>query len=353
MAASRSLISLDGAHGEGGGALVRTAIALSSITQQPCRILQPRGATKRPGLVSEDAAVCKLLAEACGAELTGLSPDSRELVFAPSKPMSAVSGRLVGFKPEEEASSPIALIGLATLAPILSRTASYCEIEAPGETYGAHVLSYDYFANVTARAWKRCGLYVFPKLELAGYGRGSQGEVFLEVEPSVFHGFNWETRGSLKSIGGLITTSDLPPTVAQRGLAHLKRLSYYAGVPLEAYALQVPSRTPGAFVTLWAEYENGLGGSTAMGVKGLRVEAVAQSAFDSLMLWTQSGATVDHYLADQLILPAVLANEPCKFSTPMLTERLATIIWVVKQFLPIHITVRGQIGEPATIAIEN
>ena len=39
---------LDGAKGDGGGALVRTALAMSAITQQAVRIENVRGGTAYP-----------------------------------------------------------------------------------------------------------------------------------------------------------------------------------------------------------------------------------------------------------------------------------------------------------------
>jgi RNA 3'-terminal phosphate cyclase (ATP) len=65
-----------------------------------------------------------------------------------------------------------------------------------------------------------------------------------------------------------------------------------------------------------------------------------------------SNATVDSFLADQLLLPLVLAETPSVFTVPKLTQRLMTSIWVVKQFAPIHITVRGTENAPGTITIQ-
>jgi RNA 3'-terminal phosphate cyclase (ATP) len=64
-----------------------------------------------------------------------------------------------------------------------------------------------------------------------------------------------------------------------------------------------------------------------------------------------SNATVDPFLADQILLTAVFAEGETNFKVSRLTQRLLTTIWVVKQFAPIHITVRGSEGSPGQVTI--
>jgi RNA 3'-terminal phosphate cyclase (ATP) len=78
---------------------------------------------------------------------------------------------------------------------------------------------------------------------------------------------------------------------------------------------------------------------------------LAQGAFEELFAWLRSDATVDPYLTDHLLLPAVLAEEPSTWKVSRLTKRFLTMVWVVKQFTPIHITVRGTEDGPGTVTI--
>ena len=50
------IISLDGSHGEGGGQIVRTALALSALLQVPFRIKNIRQGRKAPGLKQQHLA---------------------------------------------------------------------------------------------------------------------------------------------------------------------------------------------------------------------------------------------------------------------------------------------------------
>ena len=44
------MIEIDGSFGEGGGQIVRTAVALSAVTGEPVRITRIREGRKNPGL---------------------------------------------------------------------------------------------------------------------------------------------------------------------------------------------------------------------------------------------------------------------------------------------------------------
>jgi RNA 3'-terminal phosphate cyclase (ATP) len=228
----------------------------------------------------------------------------------------------------------------------------YSTLSSRGETYGQNVLTFDYFSNVTLMAVRKLGLYAYADLVSAGFGRGSRGEVCMEVEPSHLEGVLWPDRGQLLRIRATVVTAELPDAVAERGIAHLARLGYYANLNVEAESATVRARSPGAFATVWAEFERGFGGASAMGARGVRMESVVQSAFENFMDWFKTDATVDPFLSDQLLLPAVLAEGETSFKVSKLTTRFQTIAWVIKQFLPIHITIKGHEGEAASVVIK-
>jgi RNA 3'-terminal phosphate cyclase (ATP) len=80
-------IEIDGSYGEGGGQVLRTALALSAITGQPARIERIRAGRRNPGLAPQHLTGVLALAEICGAEARGAAIGSTELLFQPgSKP---------------------------------------------------------------------------------------------------------------------------------------------------------------------------------------------------------------------------------------------------------------------------
>lgn len=351
MASTGTLIQLDGSHGEGGGALVRTALAMAALTQQAVKIDHVRAGTNHPGVDVEDLTLIKALAKSCGAETIGSELGSNSVSFLPTKRCSGLKNGL-DLDPKLLASRvPNANVLLNALLPVLARAGAYSHISLGGETYGSHSLCYDYFANVTLGAQRRLGLYAFPEQITAGFGREGGGEVTLEVEPSHLQAVNWSKRGEMVAARAVVSVGELPMTIAHRGLAHLTNLGINAKLPFEIDIIGVDSRKPGVCVTAWVEYENGIGGATAMGAKGVRIEAVAQAAFEDTFEWVRSGTSVDPYLADQILPTAIFAEGETTFTVSRLTKRFLTIVWVIKQFLPIHVTVKGTEGEAGEISI--
>src|SRR5689334_7206720 len=101
MAATGSLILIDGGHGEGGGALVRTALVMAALTEQPVRIDHVRTGTNHPGVDIEDLTLIQALAKSCMAETVGAESGSTSLSFLPTGRCTALKGALdVGSKLE-------------------------------------------------------------------------------------------------------------------------------------------------------------------------------------------------------------------------------------------------------------
>ncbi|HEY0866812.1 MAG TPA: RNA 3'-terminal phosphate cyclase, partial [Fimbriimonas sp.] len=161
----------------------------------------------------------------------------------------------------------------------------------------------------------------------------------------------WNDRGSLREVKAAISYSGLSSSMADRIVSHLNNLAKVANLRLEIEAQQVEASEPGVFVTAWAVYERGVGGGAAMGAKGIRAETLAQSAFEERFEWMSREATVDPFVADQILIPACLAEGPTTFKVSRLTQRFLTTVWVVKQFTPIHVTVRGAENGPGTISV--
>ena len=347
---THALVQIDGSHGEGGGALVRTALLMSALTLQPARINEVRGASKFPGLDAEDLTLLRALASIVGAETVGAEIGSHSVSFLPNRKPLGYKGEIKSERNDSKRGAN-ALVVLNSLLPVLARSGVYSSLVAEGETFGSNALSYDYFANVTIPALKHAGIYAFPDLRRAGFGRESSGQVALDVEPSPIRGIEWTDRGGLRGIKAVITTTGFPASVAERIASHLTRLAQNSGLKMRIEGHEVEGAGRGAFVTAWAHYDKGMGGGTAMTAGGIRPEVIAQQAFEEMFDWMSSSATTDPYLADQLILPLALAETGSNFTVSRITQRFLTSVWVIKQFLPIHITVRGAENGPGTVTI--
>jgi RNA 3'-terminal phosphate cyclase len=345
-------ITASGAHGEGGGALFRTLLQMAALTQQGLVLHSIRGAMRRPGLNAEDLTFLLALGESTGQNFEELSLGSDRLVFQPAhgpKPLRATLDVHAHDKGTHPGSACV--VGHALL-PVLSQAGAISRLTIIGETHGSSVLSYDSFEQGTLTLHQRQGLYSFPSLVEAGFGFGSRGKLHLEIEPGPFESVQWLKRGQVKECGVVVTYN-------HEDSAALEEQAELAAEDLRAKGLkpivdvhEVHAKDKGASLTVWARCERGGGTGSAHLGKGLAIHHMADTALRSFNDWYDSEAALDPYVADQVLIPAAFAPEKTVFTTSQLTRRLTTMVWAIKQFLPIKATVLGREGEPGTITLE-
>ena len=78
------MLEIDGSYGEGGGQLVRTAVALSAVTGKEIKVKNIRKNRPNPGLKQQHLKALETAAKVCGAYTSGLFPGSTESLFCSS-----------------------------------------------------------------------------------------------------------------------------------------------------------------------------------------------------------------------------------------------------------------------------
>jgi RNA 3'-terminal phosphate cyclase (ATP) len=155
-------------------------------------------------------------------------------------------------------------------------------------------------------------------------------------------------RGSLAGMTVLSAVSNLPASIGERqGDQVLKRIRGQGYAPTRIKLLKGPSPGPGTVVFLKAEFEKGAAGFTSLGQRGKPAETVADEACSAFFEFMASGAAVDRYLADQLLLYMALAQGRSCLVAEAITEHLRTNIGVIEQFLPVAFEVdepSGMVG---------
>ena len=77
------MITLDGSEGEGGGQIVRSALALSVVTGEPVRIHNIRAKRSKPGLMRQHLTGVLAAAEICDGSVTGANIGSTDITLRP------------------------------------------------------------------------------------------------------------------------------------------------------------------------------------------------------------------------------------------------------------------------------
>jgi RNA 3'-terminal phosphate cyclase (ATP) len=308
------MITIDGGRLEGGGQLVRAAVALSALSGEGVEINNIRAGRANPGLRSQHIAAVKAVAGVCGAEVTGLAQGSASLRFVPDSLRERTLQVDVG------TAGSIALVLQAWLPPAL---ATGGRITVSGGTEVAWSPTIDYVEKVFLPVLTNAGAAVGLRILRRGYFPRGGGLVEVAVRPSDLAPIH----PAPERPGGIIScSSNLPPHVAERQ-------AHAAGARLSPVTGELPVTLDpregvgtGSSCTVWHEGK----GACALGRRGYPAERVGEDAADALLAELASPASVDVHLADQLVI--YLARFGGSFSAPSLSQHAATMCWLCGEF---------------------
>ena len=326
MSSSR-LISLDGSQGEGGGQIVRTALALSAVTGQGFEITRIRAGRAVPGLRPQHLAAVRAATMACGARVGGAFDGSPDLRFEPG-PVAAGDVRF------EIATAGAATLVLQTVLLPLATAAQASRVEVTGGTHVPMSPSFDYLARHWSAVVQRLGVSFSLTLTKAGFYPPGGGEARAEVQPWPRPAsLTLEKRGALVSIRGTSGASRLKGDVArrQRDAAHAV-LWERRRLEAEWEVVDVPASSPGSFLLLEAVFEEGRAAFGLLGQRGVRAEQVGDRAARTLLKFLDAEGAVDPHLADQLGVPLALSGGGGRVTTSEVTSHLETVAGVIAQF---------------------
>jgi RNA 3'-terminal phosphate cyclase (ATP) len=348
------MIKLDGSYGEGGGQILRTALSLSTILNQPFEIYNIRKGRKKPGLLAQHFTGVNAAQMITDAKVTGNKFGSLSLIFEPR----IIKGGEYEFNVAEERGSAGAVtLVTQTILPILFFADEDSKAILKGGTHVPFSPPFDYLEEILLPILANLGFYAKAELKEYGFFPVGEGEVTLTVKPKKQKANNisslltgedkggggisqsWirlSERGELKELRVVSRVANLPLSIAERQknqfISRIKFQDLKSKIQEVCEIIKAPC--PGTYLFLTAEFQNIRAGFSSLGAKGKPAEKVADEVFEEFKDYFNQSGVLDPHLADQILIFFALSKKSCSFTTTKITKHLLTNIWVINQFLP-------------------
>lgn len=340
-------VYVDGSAGEGGGQILRTSLALACITGKNLHIENIRAARRNPGLAKQHLSCVHAAREICEGQCHGDALRSQVLDFRPGP----IRGGDFSF---DIGSAGSASLVIQTVLPALFLAGKPSTVSVTGGTHNPWAPPFDFLAETFLPAIGAAGFHADCKLIKHGFFPAGGGKITLDIQP-------WQQEAGRtidlcepspeRQIRARIYTAKLPEHIAQRQ----KRLLLQSGLSVgNVEHIEVTdSDGPGNCVMLRLVASSGGilkakgfgdGGPslcsgrttvfTAFGQRGKPSEKVVAEVADLAKDFSVSGAAVDRFLADQLLIYMAISRAGC-YTTNDLSTHLTTNIETIKKFLPV------------------
>lgn len=327
-------IELDGAEGEGGGQILRTALSLAMITGRPFRIERIRARRSRPGLLRQHLTAVQAAAAICGAEVAGATAGSQSLCFRPGPIRGGDYRFAIG-------TAGSCTLVLQTLLPALWFADGASTVTVSGGTHNPAAPPADFLIRAWLPLMRAMGVEMELELLRHGFYPAGGGELRARVRPvGRLRPLELRQRGASAGATATAIVAGVAGSVAQRELA---RLAERFG-PIDGGIRQLDAREgPGNALLLELAFAHVTELFCGFGERGVRAETVAERVASEAGRYRDSGAAVGEHLADQLLLPLALAGGG-RFTTTTPSSHLRTNLAVIDRFLEVGCQVEETLG---------
>lgn len=329
---TKSILTIDGSHGEGGGQVLRSSLAMSLVTGRPFVIENIRAGRKKPGLMRQHLTAVNAATEVSHAEVTGAAIGSSRLEFRPGPVESGNYKFCVG-------TAGSATLVLQTVLPALLLAEGESDLTLEGGTHNPFAPPLDFLTKSYLPLINRMG----PKVEVdrqsvrPGFYPAGGGRFTVRIQPArQLTRLELMERGEIRARRVTALIANLPRHIGERECRLIaEKTNWGEG----SYLVEMVdnSRGPGNVVLIELESENVTEVFAGFGQIGVRAEAVASRVLDEARAYLAAGVPVGKYLADQLMLPlgigAHFGTGGGMFRTMALSLHATTHIEILHRFL--------------------
>ena len=314
-------IEIDGAFGEGGGQIIRSAVTLSCLTQRPVEIINIRKNRKIPGLRAQHMTAIKILAKICDAKVEGLQVGSTAIKFFPSKVNATELKEDVG------TAGSIPLI-LQVLIPSVSISKKKLNMTIIGGTDVSWSPTSDYTKNVLRHAYSKMGINFSIDIKKRGYYPRGGGIVSVDVFPSEKINPISLLKRTSKSVKIVCSHSMISPKLVEQEIIDTKKILENAGFDCQYEVKEEPAYDRGCSFLAYSHDESSIIGADA--ICNNDTDRIGQLIAKRFL---ESDLGVDEFLSDMLVIPMCLADGTSVFRVNKITKHLETNLFVTSEML--------------------
>ena len=325
------MIRIDGSEGEGGGQILRTALALSLVTATPFRIERIRAKRKRPGLLRQHLTAVQSAAKIGNATVVGDTLGSANLSFTPGAVVPGEYHFAVG-------TAGSAMLVLQTVLPPLMVANGPSTVTVEGGTHNPTAPPFDFLDRAFLPIVNTLGPRIGLELKRYGFYPAGGGRVVAQIEPSpALAAVNVTERGEIgrRSIRAMV--ANLPRHIAEREVRTALRLLNWSEDSAQVVELRDVAG-PGNVVLIEIQSAHVTEMHTGFGEAGVAAEAVANRAGQQARRYLAAGVPVGCNLADQLLTVMALGGGGA-FRTLSLTQHSQTNADIIRMFTGMRTTV--------------
>lgn len=338
------MIRIDGSKGEGGGQILRSALALSLVTGRPFRIENIRAGRPKPGLMRQHL-TATLAAQAVGnATVTGAEIGSQTLEFKPGPVRGGDFSFAIG-------TAGSCTLVLQTVLPALLVAEQASTLTLEGGTHNPYAPPFDFLAKTFLPLLGRMGAEVTATLERPGFYPAGGGRMTVRIAPAEkFQSLELLQRGEIRAKRARALVARLPAGIGERELDALKRHLSLADGDCTIEPM-LTSIGPGNALIVEVESAALTEVFTAFGEKNVSAQKVAHDVADEARDYLASDVPVGRHLADQLLIPLAMAGRG-RFRTLPLSRHTTTNLEIVSRFLPVKFETKTEENRAVEIRVE-
>lgn len=309
-------LKINGGHGEGGGQIIRSAIALSCITKQPIHLENIRKNRKISGLRPQHLTAINILQKIANAKVIGAEVGSTEIKFIPGDAKNLDLVEDVG------TAGSIPLI-LQVLIPVVAMSKKQFNLRIKGGTDVLWSPTIDYTQHVLQEAYSRMGINFSLELIKRGYYPKGGGEIKLQVNPSNVKSILFSKRKT-NEVRLICSFSKFTNNEIENKVYEIVKQLTDANFIVDVEIKSEEALDSGASLLIYSIDDDSIIGIDALYNK-------KTSEFDLDMDNFIKNYAIDDNLADMLIVPASLASGKTILPIKEITKHLETNLFVTSK----------------------